>query len=84
LLIPASQISKLQWSDNGQPLSEFPLTSPIAGTLARRDLSIGAMIDRNRAASLMMINPERVWVLTLESDAELTISLTTLSCTVPL
>ena len=38
LLIPANQINKLQWSDNGQPLSEFPLTSPIAGTLVKRDL----------------------------------------------
>jgi membrane fusion protein, heavy metal efflux system len=51
LLVPASQISKLRWSDNGQPLSEFPLTSPNAGTLVKRDLSIGAMIDRNGPAS---------------------------------
>jgi len=63
LLIPASQISKLQWSDNGQPLSEFPLTSPIAGTLVKRDLSIGAMVDRNGPAPLMIINLERVWVI---------------------
>jgi membrane fusion protein, heavy metal efflux system len=47
LLIPVSQISKLQWSDNGLPLSEFPLTSPIAGTLVKGNLSIGAMIDRD-------------------------------------
>ena len=63
LLIPASQISKLQWSDNGQPLSDFPLTSPIAGTLVKRDLSIGAMVDRNGPAPLMIINLERVWVI---------------------
>jgi membrane fusion protein, heavy metal efflux system len=63
LLIPASQISKLQWSENGQPLSEFPLTSPIAGTLVKRDLSIGAMVDRNGSAPLMIINLERVWVI---------------------
>jgi cobalt-zinc-cadmium efflux system membrane fusion protein len=63
LLIPASQISKLQWSDNGQPLSEFPLTSPIAGTLVKRDLSIGAMVDRNGPAPLVIINLERVWVI---------------------
>ena len=63
LLIPANQINKLQWSDNGQPLSEFPLTSPIAGTLVKRDLSIGAMVDRNGPAPLMIINLERVWVI---------------------
>jgi cobalt-zinc-cadmium efflux system membrane fusion protein len=63
LLIPVSQIRKLDWSDNGQPLSEFPLTSPIAGTLVKRDLSIGAMIDRNGPVPLMIINLERVWVI---------------------
>jgi cobalt-zinc-cadmium efflux system membrane fusion protein len=63
LLIPASQISKLQWSDNGQPLSEFALTAPIAGTLVKRDLSIGAMIDRSHPAPLMIINLESVWVI---------------------
>src|SRR5262249_45685831 len=55
--------SKLQWSDNGQPLSEFPLTSPIAGTLVKRDLSIGAMVDRSGPAPLMIINLDRVWVI---------------------
>jgi membrane fusion protein, heavy metal efflux system len=63
LLIPASQISKLEWTDNGQPLSEFPLTSPIAGTLVKRDLSIGTMIDRNGPAPLKIVNLERVWVI---------------------
>jgi membrane fusion protein, heavy metal efflux system len=63
LLIPASQISELRWSGNGQPLSEFPLISPIAGTLVRRDLSIGSMIDRNSSAPLTIINLERVWVM---------------------
>ena len=63
LLIPASQISRLEWSDNGQPLSEFPLTSPIAGTLVKRNLSIGAMIDRNDPAPLMIVNLDRVWVI---------------------
>ena len=63
LLIPASQISRLEWSDNGQPLSEFPLTSPIAGTLVKRNLSIGAMIDRNDPAPLTIVNLERVWVI---------------------
>ena len=63
LLIPASQISKLQWSGNSQPLSEFPLTAPIAGTLIRRDLSIGAMIDRGGSPPLMLVNLDRVWVI---------------------
>jgi membrane fusion protein, heavy metal efflux system len=63
LLIPASQISGLEWSDNGQPLSEFPLTAPIAGTLVKRDLSIGTMIDRNGPAPLVIVNLERVWVI---------------------
>jgi membrane fusion protein, heavy metal efflux system len=63
LLIPASQISELQWSGNGEPLSEFPLISPIAGTLVRRDLAIGSMIDRNSSAPLTIINLERVWVM---------------------
>jgi cobalt-zinc-cadmium efflux system membrane fusion protein len=63
LLIPASQISELKWSGNGQPLSEFPLTAPIAGMLVKRDLSIGSMIDRSSAAPLMIIDLERVWVM---------------------
>ena len=63
LLIPANQMSDLQWSSNGQPLSEFPLISPIAGTLVRRELSIGSMIDRNSPAPLTIINLERVWVM---------------------
>jgi cobalt-zinc-cadmium efflux system membrane fusion protein len=63
LLIPLGQINELQWSDNGQPLSEFPLTSPVAGTLVKRDLSIGAMIDRNGPVPLKIINLERVWVI---------------------
>jgi len=63
LLIPPGQISELQWSDNNRPLSEFPLTSPIAGTLVKRTLAIGTMIDRNAPAPLMVINLERVWVI---------------------
>src|SRR5438876_2342450 len=63
LLIPASEINQLRWSDNGQPLSEFPLASPIAGTLVKRDLSIGTMINRNGPAPIVIINLERVWVV---------------------
>jgi cobalt-zinc-cadmium efflux system membrane fusion protein len=72
LLIPASQISKLEWSDNGQPLSEFPLISPISGTLMKRDLSIGAMIDRNGPAPLIVANLERVWVIANVFEHDLT------------
>ncbi len=63
LLIPVSQIDQLQWSDNRQPLSEFPLTSPITGTLVKRELSIGAMLDRNGPPPFKIINLERVWVI---------------------
>jgi cobalt-zinc-cadmium efflux system membrane fusion protein len=63
LLIPEGQISKLQWSGNSQPLSEFPLTAPIAGTLIKRDLSIGAMIDRDVPPPIMVVNLDRVWVI---------------------
>jgi hypothetical protein len=41
MLIPTYQISHLQRSENGQPLSEFPLISPITGTMVKRDLSMG-------------------------------------------
>jgi cobalt-zinc-cadmium efflux system membrane fusion protein len=63
LLIPASQINKLQWSDNGQPLSEFPLTSLIAGTLIKRDLAIGAMIERDGPPPIVVVNLDLVWVM---------------------
>jgi cobalt-zinc-cadmium efflux system membrane fusion protein len=63
LLIPASQIKKLQWSGSGEPLSEFPLISPIAGTLIKRDLSIGAMLDRGGPAPVTVINLDRVWII---------------------
>jgi membrane fusion protein, heavy metal efflux system len=63
LLIPARQIEKLQWSGNGQPLSEFPLTTPIAGTLIKRDLSVGAMIDRGGPPPITVVNLDKVWVI---------------------
>jgi cobalt-zinc-cadmium efflux system membrane fusion protein len=63
LLIPAKDLGTLDWSENGHPISEFPLTSPIAGTLVRRDLTIGAMVDRNDHEPLTVINLDRIWVL---------------------
>jgi cobalt-zinc-cadmium efflux system membrane fusion protein len=63
LLIPAKDLGTLGWSENGHPISEFPLTSPIAGTLVRRDLTIGTMVDRNDHEPLTVINLDRIWVL---------------------
>ena len=63
LLIAPADLNTVQWSDNGHPLSEFPLVSPIAGTLVRRDLKIGGMLDRNEPAPITVINLERVWVV---------------------
>jgi membrane fusion protein, heavy metal efflux system len=63
LLIAPADMSTVQWTANGHPLSEFPLVSPIEGTLVRRDLTIGEMVDRNGPAPLAVINLERVWVV---------------------
>jgi cobalt-zinc-cadmium efflux system membrane fusion protein len=63
LLITPADLGTVQWAANGHPLSEFPLVSPIAGTLVKRDLRIGAMIDREGPAPLEVINLERVWVI---------------------
>lgn len=62
LLIPARQLDSLEWSENGHPLSEFPLTSPISGTLVKRNVAIGTMIDRN-ADPLTVIDLDKVWVM---------------------
>jgi cobalt-zinc-cadmium efflux system membrane fusion protein len=62
LLIPANQLESLSWSASGRALSEFPLASPIAGTLVKRDLTIGTMIDRNDDP-LIVIDLDRVWVM---------------------
>lgn len=56
LLITPTDLSTVQWTANGHPLSEFPLVSPIAGTLVKRDLRIGAMVDRGGPAPLEVIN----------------------------
>ena len=62
LLIPANQLESLSWSSNGRALSEFPLASPIEGTLVKRDLTIGTMIDRDDDP-LIVIDLDRVWVM---------------------
>src|SRR5215467_1999742 len=43
LLIGSDEVRKLSWSGNGHPLSEFTLASPIAGTLVKRDLTVGSL-----------------------------------------
>jgi len=63
LLIAPAEVNTVQWSDNGHPLSEFPLVSPISGTLVKRDLRIGGIVDRSDPAPLAVINLERVWVV---------------------
>ena len=62
LLIPAEDLNRLDWSETGPVLSEFPLVSPIDGTLVKRNLTIGAMIDREQEP-LIVIDLSRVWVL---------------------
>jgi hypothetical protein len=42
-----ANLNAVQWSNNSHPLSEFPLVSPIAGTLIKRDLRVGGMVNRN-------------------------------------
>jgi cobalt-zinc-cadmium efflux system membrane fusion protein len=63
LLISPADLSTVQWSSNGHPLSEFPLVSPIAGTVVKRDLRVGGMVNRNEPAPITVINLDRVWVV---------------------
>ncbi len=63
LLLPPGDLEHLNWSESGRALSEFPLTSPIDGTLVKRQLTIGTMIDRSDDNPLIVINLDRVWVM---------------------
>jgi membrane fusion protein, heavy metal efflux system len=69
LLIPPDELAHLKWSSNSRPLSEFPLTSPIVGTLVRRDLLAGEAVASDRSL-MTVINLDKVWVDTnlFESD----------------
>lgn len=69
LLIPPTEIAHLTWSVNGRPFSEFPLTSPIAGTLVRREMAVGEAVSSDRPL-MTVINLDQVWVNTniFESD----------------
>ena len=62
LLIPPSEVSRVGWSAAGHSLSEFALTSPIAGTLVKRDLIVGQIVNGD-AEVITVMNLDRVWVL---------------------
>lgn len=70
LLISAEEISSLKWSGNGSPLGEFTLRSPIDGTLVTRNLTIGAMVNRDDHP-LKVINLSRVWIFANIFESEL-------------
>jgi cobalt-zinc-cadmium efflux system membrane fusion protein len=61
LLISRSELAHLKWSDSAGALSEFPLTSPIAGTLVRRDLVLGEAVASDHPL-MTVINLDKVWV----------------------
>jgi multidrug resistance efflux pump len=63
LLIPGNQIAQIKWSGPAGLLSEFPLTSPIRGTLVRRELVLGEAVGSDRPL-MTVINLNRVWVST--------------------
>ena len=62
-LIPEADIDRIAWSNSGtQPLSEFTLISPIAGTVVKRDLTPGSIIQSD-ADVLTIMNLDRIRVL---------------------
>jgi cobalt-zinc-cadmium efflux system membrane fusion protein len=62
LLIPHAEIARVNWSAAGHTLSDFALTSPIAGTLVKRDLIVGQMVNGD-AEVITVMNLDHVWVL---------------------
>jgi len=62
LLIGPDEVRNLNWSGNGHPLSEFTLNSPIAGTLVRRDVTVGSLIDSN-SDPILVIDLDDVWII---------------------
>jgi cobalt-zinc-cadmium efflux system membrane fusion protein len=62
LLIPPAEVSHVSWSAAGRTLSEFALTSPIGGTLVKRDLIVGQIVNGD-AEVITVMNLDRVWVL---------------------
>jgi cobalt-zinc-cadmium efflux system membrane fusion protein len=69
LLVPSENPDRLTWSTANTSLSDFPLTSPIAGTLVRRNLTLGAAVSSGQSL-MTVINLDEVWVITniFESD----------------
>jgi cobalt-zinc-cadmium efflux system membrane fusion protein len=61
LLIPRTEVTRVSWSA-GRSLSDFALTSPIAGTLVKRDLIVGQMVSGD-AEVISVMNLDHVWVL---------------------
>jgi cobalt-zinc-cadmium efflux system membrane fusion protein len=61
ILVPGVEPDALNWSEKGSALSDFALVSPISGTLVKRNLTLGAMVDRNDEP-LVVINLDRVWM----------------------
>ncbi len=62
LLIGPDEVRGINWSGNGHPLSEFTLSSPITGTLVKRDLTVGSLIDSN-SDPMLVIDLDDVWVI---------------------
>ena len=60
-LLPQSQIDSLRWSEKGAPLSDFTLTAPIAGTVVKRNLTLGSEVSPD-AQVVTIINLDNVWV----------------------
>lgn len=61
LLLPNANLDNLYWSDKGQPLAQFPLSSPIAGTLVKRELIPGEMVAQNQDLMTVM-NLDHLWI----------------------
>ena len=62
LLIPSADVARVTWSATGHSLSEFALASPIAGTLVKRDLMVGQIVNGD-AEVITVMNLDHLWVL---------------------
>lgn len=62
LLIPPAEVTRVSWSGGAHSLSDFALTSPIAGTLVKRDLIMGQIVNGD-AEVITVMNLDHVWVL---------------------
>jgi len=70
LLIPPEQVAALGWKRKGPPLSEFALVSPIDGTVVKRDIAVGSMLDPNEEP-ITVINLDKVWVIAAVFERDL-------------